>query len=103
MKKMYICVLDNVPSHMVPVLVAHATARHIQQYTGHLTFEDWYENSFRKCVVSVKRKEFDKILELPNIMTSFENTVNEGTDSCITVIADTNDYKVLKFAKLWKP
>lgn len=103
MKKMYICVHENVPDYMTPTLVAHATLRHHLKYQNDDTYTDWLNNSFRKCVVKVNQKEFNKILKLPNIECSFENTVMNAETSCITIIADTDDHKVLKFSKLWKP
>lgn len=103
MNKMYICVLDSFPDYMTPTLVGHAVLRHSIKYKNDSAYIDWETNSFRKCVVRVNEKEFDKILQLPNIETSWENNTLDGEVSCITIIANTNDHKVLKFAKLWKP
>ena len=68
--KLYIAVLNEVPDFMVPTLVAHS------MLGAHLHFTqlndsndsykfpqyiDWLENSFRKVVLRVNQKEFDKI------------------------------------------
>lgn len=103
MKKMYICVIDAFPDYMTPTLVGHAVLRHHLEYSENDEYNDWLNNSFRKCVVKVNKKEFDKIKLLPNTCESFENNTLNGDVSCITVIADTSEYNVLKFAKLWKP
>lgn len=103
--KLYICVLDSVPDHMTPVLVAHAVLRHhISSNTlSNERYLNWLAFSFRKCVVRVNQKEFEKIRKLPDVVDSWENTVQEGSTSCLTVIAHSNEHNVLKFAKLWKP
>lgn len=101
MKKLYICVIDSFPDYMTPTLVAHATLRHHLKYQDDLDYQDWLKNSFRKCVVKVNKKEFEKISKLEKIEFSHENNTLGGDTSCITIIADTNDHKVLKFAKLW--
>lgn len=101
--KLYIAVLDTVPSHMVPVLVAHAVV------TAHQTFEDrqmyqhWLLNSFKKVVLKVNAKEFNKILALPDISRSHENTVLQGSTSCAVVCPRAELPRVLQFAKLWTP
>ena len=108
MDKLYICVLDSFPDYMTPTLVAHAVLRH------HLSMEfkfpadrdrydNWLKHSFKKCVVRVNRKEFDKIMMLEGCVESWENNTLDGEVSCLTVIANTNEHNVLKFAKLWKP
>lgn len=108
-KKLYICVLDKFPDYMTPTLVAHAVLRHhlieMQQIetNDYYNYTDWLNNSFKKCVVRVNQKEFDKIMALPNVVQSWENNTLDGTVSCLTIVADSDDHKVLKFAKLWKP
>jgi len=107
--KLYICVLDQVPDQMVPVLVAHAVLRHHLAASAQLTFHnqdywEWLDTSFRKCVVKVTQKEFDKISKLPYSTQSWENTTLGGKPSCVTVVVKDFDIpNVIKFAKLWKP
>lgn len=103
MDKLYICVLDEFPDYMTPTLVAHATLRHHLAESSNDRYINWLNNSFRKCVVRVNYKEFGKIIQLPNVVESWENNTLEGSISCLTIIADTNEHNVLKFAKLWKP
>lgn len=100
--KMYICVIDEFPDYMTPTLVAHATLRHHLAMNGwNKEYDDWLSDSFKKCVVRVNRKEFEKIRRLPNSIESWENNTLDGDVSCITVIANQDDYNVLKYAKLW--
>ena len=117
--KMYIAVLDEFPDHMVPTLVAHAVLAAHKKFTylhdidsivdkGVYVFPEyvnWYENSFKKCVVRVNQKEFAKIAALPNVHIGHEKNTLEGKDSCIVVcpMPDEELPNVLKFAKLWDP
>lgn len=104
MYKLYIAVLDTVPDYMVPTLVAHSVLG------AHLTFNNksneydaWLKDSFKKVVLKVNAKEFEKILCISGIYLGYENTTLGGTNSCI-VLAPREDYpNVIKFAKMWKP
>jgi len=102
--KMYIAVLDQVPDHMVPVLVAHSVlGAHLAWDHTSTEYRDWLVNSFKKCVIKVNRKEFTKIAEMPRVFGGYENTVLDGNISCIIVMPRTEYPNVIKFAKLWKP
>ncbi len=108
--KMYIAVLDDFPDYMVPTLVAHSVlGAHLQVSQGYVDwspcYSDWLVNSFKKCVVRVNQKEFDKIAALPNTYLGHENKTLEGRKACAVVCPMENDKlpNVLKFAKLWKP
>lgn len=118
--KMYIAVLDEFPDYMVPTLVAHSVlAAHVKfiepnrpedivdkgQYK-HPQYIDWLQNSFKKCVVRVNRKEFDKIAALPIVHLGHENNTLDGRKSCAVVCPYPDSValpNVLKFAKLWAP
>ena len=118
--KLYIAVLDEVNDEMVPTLVAHS------MLGAHLWLEpidipitsdcttiveerglylQWLHESFRKCVVRVNRKEFEKISKLPLTYLGHENTTLDGEKSCAVVypIWSNEVPNVLKFSKLWKP
>ena len=121
MSKMYIAVLDEFPDHMVPTLVAHAVlAAHMSFIKVHNNlarivddgpyqypqYIDWLENSFKKCVVRVNQKEFDKIAALPIVHIGHEKNTLDGRDSCVVVCPYAEGEElpnVLKFAKLWAP
>lgn len=103
MLKMYIAVLDEVPCHMVPTLVAHTVINAHRQFEGTYNYQQWLANSFKKVVVSVNRKEFEKIAELQDIYGGYENTTLDGQVSCIVVNPRQENPKVLTFAKMWKP
>jgi len=114
--KLYIAVLDEFPDYMTPTLVAHAMlGAHLKfsnkpyaednqdQYNAYM---NWLNNSFRKCVLRVNQKEFDKIAALPQVYLGHENTTLEGRKSCAVVCPYINSEdipNVLRFAKLWKP
>lgn len=105
MTKLYIAVLDEFPDYMVPTLVAHSVlAAHIK-FSDNQYYQDWLNNSFKKCVVRVGQKEFDKIANLPNVHLGHEIHTLEGKSSCAVVCpcGDETIPNVLKFAKLWSP
>lgn len=107
-QKMYIAVLDTVPDHMVPVLVSHSVLNaHIQfeKNTEDSSYTDWLQNSFRKCVIKVNQKEFDRIATTLSVHLGHENTTLGGIKSCAVVKPVYSDAipNVLKFAKLWSP
>lgn len=111
--KMYIAILDEFPDYMVPTLVAHAVlGHHHDSYIDDPTFpktnyqnqyDDWFYMSFKKCVVRVNQKEFDKISQLENVGLFYERNTLEGKTSCAVLVVDEDVPNVLKFAKLWKP
>ncbi len=104
--KLYIAVLDEVPDFMVPTLVAHSMlGAHLYFIDSSDIYADWLTNSFRKCVIRVNRKEFEKIKLLGSPYLGHENTTLNGEKSCIIPepVYNSNIPNVLKFAKLWKP
>ena len=110
--KMYIAVLDEFPDYMTPTLVAHAVlGYHCDQSTNYSlgvmyatdVYVPWLNRSFKKCVVRVNQKEFDKVSALPNAKAFHENNTLEGKKSCAVLVVDEDVPNVLKFAKLWKP
>lgn len=115
MLKLYIAVLDEVPNHMVPVLVAHAVlGAHLefsQEYFENqgafihnkCNYKGWLKGSFRKVVLKVNAKEFYKISEVPYVFQAYESSVLEGIRSCAVVCPRSEYPNVIKFAKNWKP
>lgn len=103
--KMYIAVLDETPDHMVPTLVAHSVlGAHLIFHGNSELYDQWLVQSFRKCVVKVNQKEFDKICSL-SVYLGHENKTLNGKKICAVVepLWNNNLPNVLKFAKLWKP
>lgn len=102
---------------MVPTLVAHTMlGAHLEYARNYIAYSDkevnpyqnycdWLQESFKKCVVMVSRKEFDRIALIPNTYLGHEKKTLEGLNSCAIPLPVPNDElpKVLKFAKLWKP
>lgn len=109
--KMYIAVLDDAPDFMVPTLVAHsilnAHCKFLEEcfVADDTTYHDWFCNSFRKVVVRVNRKEYDKIKSTLRHHEGHENTICNGEGSCLVVMPVMSDAvpNVLKYAKMWKP
>ena len=102
--KMYIAVLDEFPDYMTPTLVAHSILAAHFKFAENEDYQDWLKNSFKKCVVRVNQKEFDKIAELPNVHLGHENKTLDAKKSCAVVCPIKGEQpNVLKFAKLWKP
>ena len=114
--RLYIAVLDEFPDYMTPTLVAHTMlGAHLKFSEKYISPEyqayefpiyiEWLNNSFRKCVVRVNQKEFDKIAAIPNTYLGHELHTLEGRKSCAipVPVPDKELPNVLKFAKLWKP
>lgn len=103
--KLYIAVLDEVPDFIVPTLVAHAMLGAHLGYQNVDSYNKWLSTSFKKCVVRVNRKEFDKITAISGTYLGHENKTLDGIKSCAIPIPVEDDKlpNVLKFAKLWKP
>jgi hypothetical protein len=116
--KLYIAVLDEFPDYMTPTLVAHAMlGAHLhfiadieisnifdeEQAEHSKNYQQWLSQSFKKCVVRVNQREFDKISALPNVYLAHENTTLDGRKSCAVVCPREETPNVLKFAHLWKP
>lgn len=103
--RLYIAVLDEFPDYMTPTLVAHAVLGAHLKFNGNPQYQDWLSNSFKKCVVRVNRKEFEKICNLPDVYLGHENNTLNGEKSCAVVLPTVDNLlpNVLKFAKLWKP
>lgn len=107
--KMYICVLNEVPSHMVPCVVGHAVLNHHLSADGLDEYLEWLHNSYRKCVVSVGRSEFEKIRMLESshglkVVETRESKTLGGEVCCLTVVTteDKPTPNVLSYAKLWR-
>jgi hypothetical protein len=101
--KLYIAVLDEVPDFIVPTLVAHNVLWAIDEFINDPEYLDWKKNSFKKCVVRVSQKEFDKISQLPKVSLGHENKTLGGRKCCAVVCPSQEVPNVLKFSKLWSP
>lgn len=103
--RLYIAVLEEFPDYMTPTLVAHAMLGAHMAFSENPIYQEWLKNSFKKCVVRVNRKEFDKISQIPGTYLGHENKTLGGIKSCAIPLPCMNEEvpNVLKFAKLWKP
>lgn len=108
--KMYIAIHDEVPDHMVPVLVAHSILGAHEKFKDDEDYRAWHWHSFRKVVLRVNDTQFRRIashrkLE-DRVYLGHENTTMNAEKSCIIIcpFRDNEDYpNVIKFAKMWKP
>lgn len=105
MKKMYIAVLDAVPDFMVPTLVAHSILNAHMLWEYEDDYRLWLKDSFKKVVLRVNNKEFDKISSTLECWKGHETTTLGGLPSCLVIMPVESDAvpNVLKFAKMWKP
>ena len=103
--KLYIAVLDDFPDYMTPTLVSHTMLGAHLKFETDPIYKEWIQNSFRKAVVSVPRKVFDKIAALNPVYLGHENKTLDGIKSCAIPlpVMSNNVPNVLKFAKLWAP
>jgi len=101
--KMYIAVLDEFPDYMSLTLVCHSILNAHVKFQDDPDYQEWFANSFKKCVVRVNQKEFDKIAALDKVHLGHENTTLGGKKTCAVLCPRTENPKVLTYAKLWKP
>ena len=103
--KLYIAVLDEFPDYMTPTLVAHAVLGHHLVSSPIPDYDEWLRLSYRKVVLRVNQKEFDKISALPDVYLGHENKTLDGRKSCAVWLDNGRDTlpNVLKYAKLWEP
>lgn len=111
--KLYIAVLDEVPDFIVPTLVAHTVLNAHFSFTSvgfsdvdelmYSLYHEWLDTSFKKCVLRVNQKEFDKISAIPYTYLGHENKTLGGKKTC-AIVPPMKEYpNVLKYAKLWAP
>jgi hypothetical protein len=101
---MYIAVLEDVPDFITPTLVAHAVLGAHLVFGDNPLYQTWLKDSFKKCVVRVNQREFDKIAAIPGVYLGHENETLDGIKCCAIPIPchDTDLQNVLKFSKLWR-
>lgn len=102
--KLYIAILDEFPDYMTPTLVAHSVLSAHLKFQDNPIYQKWLTESFKKCVLRVNQKEFDKISTLPDVHLGHENNTLGAKKSCAVICPMEGEYpNVLKFARLWKP
>jgi hypothetical protein len=101
--KLYIAVLDDFPDYMVPTLVSHSVLAADRIFAGSELYDIWFADSFKKVVIRVNQKEFDKISQLPSVYLGHEKKTHDGRKSCAVVYPRVENPNVLTFAKMWKP
>lgn len=115
---MYMAIRDDVPDYMVPVVTAHASlGAHLHFTKIEASLQDvnmystWLNESYRKVVVKVNKKRFDKIANLDTeftknygIYSGNENKTLNGEICCLVLIAQHGNLpNELLSAKLWSP
>lgn len=101
--KLYISVLDEFPDYMVPTLVGHAVLGYHLMFSEYEEWKIYLAHSFKKVVLRVNQKEFDKIAALDKTYLFHENNTLDGKKSCAVTLVNQDVPNVLKYAKLWKP
>ena len=104
--RLYIAVLEDFPDHMTPTLVAHGVLAAHLKFKDDPDYNEWLLESFKKVVVKVNSKEFDKISALPKVHLAHEKHTMNAKMACAVVCPypkGTQIPNVLKYAKLWKP
>ena len=115
--KLYIAVLDEFPDYMTPTLVAHSVLSYhlklvnmdfeTEQHTELISaYEFWCKHDYRKVVLKVNSKEFEKISQLPFVYLGHENKTLGGRKASAVWLSKDDELdvpNVLKYAKLWEP
>lgn len=100
--KMYICVKKDVPDNFVPVICAHAGMIAAFDFAEHPNFKLWRQISFKKCVVAVNEKEWEKAKQEPDYTILTES--NLGGREVAMVFCPRHEWpKVFQFMQLWRP
>lgn len=105
--KLYIVVREEVAPYMVPTLVAHTILNADTFFREHPStsikgpYLEWKQESYRKVVVSANKKEWAKILNIPNTYFGYEKTQVGGDFSCAIIPIMESYPNVIKFAKMW--
>lgn len=102
MCKLYIAVLEEVPREKVPLLVAHSVLGAHLKFQRQDDYFYWINESFKKVVVCVNRKEFNKIREMSDVYEGYESTILDSEISCLVVCPRDEYPNVLKYSKLYK-
>lgn len=105
MTKLYIAILDEAlkeDAGHVYLSIAHVVLMAHKKFAGLAAYDYWLENNFRKCLVLVNRKEFDKIKQLDNVVVATESAM-PGWELTAAVCPRPEWPNVIKFAKLFKP
>lgn len=102
MSKLYIAVLDTALkediNHTI-LSIAHVTLMAHKAFEGIPEYDDWLANSFRKCLVLVNQKEFNKIKQLDNVVVATEMAM-PGWELTAAICPRADWPNVIKYAKL---
>src|SRR5690606_631251 len=103
--KLYIAVLDSVPDFIVPTLVAHSMLGAHLNFQHTPIYRQWLGQSFKKCVVRVNQKEFERIAALETVYLGYENKTLDGDHCCAIPLPCSDDTlpNVLRYSRLWAP
>lgn len=101
--KMYIAVLDEVPDFITPTLVAHTVLGAHLKFQDHPSYQEWLTTSFKKCVVRVNAKEFERISKMDEVYLGHENKTLGGIPTCAIPVPSREYNNTIRFSKLWKP
>lgn len=99
--KMYILIAEDVPDKFAPVIAAHASLAAYLKWENDDLMVDWLENSFRKVVCRVNKKEFENMKTRNDALVMTESAL-EGREVAI-VCLPTKATSPFGFFKLWKP
>lgn len=103
--KLYIIIRNDFPDYMTPTLVAHSILNANDHFAHRLEYSTWKRQSFKKVVVRVNTKIFNKIKDKYECFSGHENNACGGEVTCLIPlpVLNSNIPKEFKFAELWKP
>lgn len=101
---MYILVLDSIPNNFVPVICAHSSlSAHLKWNNNNKKYNEWLKDSYKKCVVSVNQKEFDKAKTFDDVIVQTEAGLGGIEVAIVLCPRDKENYhKAVNFYKLWQ-
>lgn len=98
--KMYICIKDDVPKNFVPVISAHASLACYLKYKDSEIIQEWLDKSFRKVIVKVNEKEFNKAKELDSVVLT--ESALDGIEVAVAIPPMVECPKFMKYLQLYK-
>lgn len=104
--KMYIAVKESVPLGFAMVGVAHAAIiAHLNwgEDRVHKDYQHWREHSFKKVVLKVSDKEFEKLKSLRDAVVVTESALEEQQTCVVLCPRDDADWpKFVRFLRMYK-
>lgn len=100
--KMYILVLDDVPTGFAMNSVAHASLACYLEYKDLPSMQKWLKESFKKVTCKVSKDQFDKAYGLANNKTMITESALDGRVVAVALAPQEEWDPFFKTLSLWR-